>query len=75
LAKYVLLRLVNDHDSIGKIAENFDKDKRFIYEVVTFLEDIGWMRQKPDGYFKMTRKGKINMITRHRCLINFRRAE
>jgi hypothetical protein len=31
--------------------------KRLIYGVATFLEDIGWMKQMPDGYFKMTRRG------------------
>jgi hypothetical protein len=37
LAKYVQLRLANEHDSIEKIAENFDNDIRFVLGVVYFL--------------------------------------
>jgi hypothetical protein len=66
-----MLRLVNDHDSIEKIAENFDDDKEYIQGIETFLEDIGWIKEKEDGDFKVTRKGKLNMITRQRPYINF----
>jgi hypothetical protein len=69
-----LLRLWRNEIDNEKIAKNFDDDKEVIYEVATFLEDIGWMRLEVDSYLKMTRKSKINMITRHRPLISFRRA-
>ena len=67
-----MLRLTNDHDGINKIAENFGGDNEYIDGVANFLKDIGWMKQKPDGEFKMTRKGKVSVITRKRPLISFR---
>ncbi|MGH9974605.1 MAG: hypothetical protein ACRD8Z_02040, partial [Nitrososphaeraceae archaeon] len=44
LAKYVQLRLINNHDSIEKIAEDFDNDKKFILGVVEFLYDVKWIK-------------------------------
>lgn len=55
LAKYVQLRLANDHDSIEKIAENFDNDTRFILGVVDFLTDISLIKQDFSGNYRMTR--------------------
>ena len=66
LAKYVLLRLINDHDKIEKIAVDFDDDKKFILGVVDFLKDIGWVKQDPSGTYRITKKGKGNIITRRR---------
>jgi predicted transcriptional regulator len=73
LAKFVLLRLVNDHDSIENIAEKFDNDKRLISEVVKFLNDIRWIKQDVNGEYKITTKGKNNMITRQEPLVNLGR--
>jgi hypothetical protein len=72
LAKYVLLRLVNDHDTIEKIAEDFENDKRFTLGVVDFLTDIGWIEQDSGGIYKITRKGEKNTITRQRPSVSFR---
>src|ERR671919_2059915 len=63
LAKYVLLRLVYDHDSIEKIAVAFDDDKKFILGVVYFLMDIGWVKQDLSGTYRITKKGKMNTIS------------
>lgn len=73
LAKYVLLRLVNDHDSVEKIAENSDNDKQLITEVVKFLNDIRWIKQDANRTYKITTKGKNNMISRQEPLVNLGR--
>ncbi len=52
-----MLRFVNYHDSIEKIAEIFDNDKQLISEVVKFLNDIRWI--KPDINIKLHLKAKI----------------
>jgi len=72
LAKYVLLRLVNDHDNIEKIAVDFDNDEKFVSGVVDFLIDVEWMMQDKNGEFKITGKGKTYTISRKRPLVNFR---
>jgi hypothetical protein len=71
LAKYVQLRLVNEHDSIEKIAEDFDNDTKFIMGIVEFLIDIKWVKQTSTGVYKTTRKGKNSIITRQKWLANF----
>jgi len=73
LAKYVLLRLVNDHDSIEEIAEHSDNDKQLISEVVKFLNDIRWIKQDVNGVYKITTKGKNNMISQQEPLVNLGR--
>lgn len=71
LVKYVQLRLVNDHESIEKIAEDFDNDTKFIMGVVDFLIDIDWIKLTPTGSYKTTAKGKNSIITRQKWLANF----
>lgn len=73
LAKYVLSRLVNYHDSIEEIAEYSDNDKQLISEVVKFLNDIRWIKQDVNGAFKITNKGKNNMISQQEPLVNLGR--
>ena len=73
LAKYVLLRLVNDHDSIEEIAEHSDNDEKLISEVVKFLNDIRWIKQDVNGVYKITTKGKNNMISQQEPLVNLGR--
>ena len=71
LAKYVLERLVNDHDSVEKVAEDFDNEKKFILGLIDFLNEIGWIKQDLSGTDTITRKGKYNTITRHKQTVNF----
>ncbi len=71
LAKYVLLRLTNDHDSIEKVAEDFDNNKTFILGVINFLNEVGWIKQVSVGVYRMTNKGKNNTITHHKQTVNF----
>jgi hypothetical protein len=73
LAKYVLSRLVNYHDSIEVIAEYSDNDKQLISDVVKFLGDIRWIKQDVNGAFKITTKGKNNMISQQEPLVNLGR--
>ena len=54
LAKYILLRLVDNNESIEQLAEDFDNDVRFIDGVVMFLKDVGWIVQDSTGSFQMT---------------------
>jgi hypothetical protein len=54
LAKFILLRLVNNNESIEQVAEDFDNDVRFIDGVVKFLKDVGWIVQDSTGGYQMT---------------------
>jgi predicted transcriptional regulator len=65
------LRVVDDLESIERVAEDFDNDQRFISEVVDFLKDIGWIKQDMNGAYRITTKGKNSMITRQRPLVSF----
>ena len=37
LAKYIMLKLVDNRESIEQLSENFDNDVRFINRVIDFL--------------------------------------
>ena len=54
LAKYILLRLVVQNDSIERLAQDFDNNTRFINGVVKFLQDIGWIKQNGTGGYQMS---------------------
>ena len=54
LAKYILLRLVDNNESIERLAQDFDNDVRFINGVVKFLKDVGWIKQDGAGGYRMT---------------------
>jgi predicted transcriptional regulator len=54
LAKYLMLRLVDNHESIEQLSQNFDNDVRFINRVVDFLKDIKWVEQDQNGLYQMT---------------------
>lgn len=70
LAKYVLERIVDYHESVEKIAEDFDNDDEFIFGVVDFLNYIGWIKQDSHGNYRITTKGKTNTITRIKPTVN-----
>ena len=53
LAKYILLRLVDNHESIKQISKDFDDDIRFVNSIIKFLKDIKWIEQYGTG-FQMT---------------------
>ncbi len=72
LAKHVLIRFTKDQESIERIAEDFDDDRKFILGVVDFLTDIEWIKQDKNGIYKMTRKGQTNTIRRKRQTLNFK---
>lgn len=54
LAKYIVLRLVNNNESIEKVSEDFDNDIHFISRVVKFLEDVEWIKQNDSRDYRMT---------------------
>jgi hypothetical protein len=54
LAKYILLRLVYNNESIEHLAEDFDNDVRFINSVVKFLKDVRWIKQDSTGRYQMS---------------------
>lgn len=54
LAKYILLRLVVQNDSIERLAQDFDNDTRFISGVVKFLLDIRWIKPNGTGGYQMS---------------------
>ena len=67
LAKYVLMRLV-DNSSVEKLAEEFDKDVRFIKSILEYLKNIKWIEQNDiSGLYQITEVGKIkaNISTIH----------
>jgi hypothetical protein len=61
LAKYVLLRLTNNRDTIKKIAEDLDDDEYFISGVVDFLSEVGWIKKDNNGNYQMTTKRRNGM--------------
>jgi predicted transcriptional regulator len=71
LARYVLNRLVDQGDSIERVAEDFDNDEQFILGVVDFLINIGWIKQTESGVYKITKKGQTNIIEREKVMPNF----
>lgn len=54
LAKYILLRLVYNNESIEYLAEDFDNDVRFINSVIKFLKDVRWIKQDSTGRYQMS---------------------
>jgi hypothetical protein len=61
LAKYIMLRLVDNHESIEQLSKNFDNDVRFINRVVDFLEDIKWIERDHSGLFQMTDTARLKV--------------
>ena len=63
LAKYVLMRLVNN-SSVEKLAEEFGNDVRFIHRIIEFLKNIKWIEQDvSSGLYQITEVGKIKAST------------
>ena len=54
LAKYIMLKLVDNRESIEQVSENFDNDVRFINRVIDFLSDIKWIEEVHSGSYQMT---------------------
>jgi hypothetical protein len=54
LAKYIMLKLVDNRESIEQLSENFDNDVRFINRVIDFLKDIKWIEEVHSGSYQMT---------------------
>ena len=52
-ARYILKRITNG-DSIQTLIEDFDNDKRFVLTVVSFLEDVEWLKRELNGMYTIT---------------------
>lgn len=63
LAKYIILRLVDNHESIEHLSKDFDNDVWFIERVVKFLKDVKWIELDPDGSYQMTDLIKLKVST------------
>jgi hypothetical protein len=61
LAQYILLRLVDNHESIEQLSKDFDNDVRFIERVVKFLNDVKWIELDRDGSYQMTELIKLKV--------------
>ena len=40
------------------LAPYFEGDEKFVSSIVSFLEDVGWMKRQPSGHYVITDKGK-----------------
>jgi len=38
------------------LIEDFDNDKRFVLTVVSFLEDVEWLKRELNGMYTITEK-------------------
>jgi hypothetical protein len=63
LAKYILLRLVDNRESIEQLSKDFDNDVRFIERIVKFLNDVKWVELDRDGSYQMTDLIKLKVST------------
>lgn len=54
-ARYILKRITIG-DSIQTLIENFDNDRRFVSTIVSFLEDVEWLKQELNGTYTITKK-------------------
>ena len=54
-ARYILKRITNG-DSIQTLIDDFDNDRRFVLTVVSFLEDVEWLKQELNGTYTITEK-------------------
>ncbi|MFZ0696252.1 MAG: hypothetical protein WAM88_03840 [Nitrososphaeraceae archaeon] len=54
-ARYILKRITIG-DSIQTLIEDFDNDRRFVSTIVSFLEDVEWLKQELNGTYTITEK-------------------
>jgi hypothetical protein len=50
-------RLVVNGDAIGSLTQDLDSDERYIFCTVSFLQDVGWLKQEPNGEYIITNRG------------------
>jgi hypothetical protein len=62
LARHVLERLTVDGDTVRSLGHDFDDDEAYILSIVTFLKDVGWMKEEQDGSYSTTNKAKFQGI-------------
>ena len=57
LAKYVLIRIVEEDDTVEKLTQGLDAKESYVSTLASILEDIGWIEQEPSGKYIITDKG------------------
>jgi predicted methyltransferase len=60
LTKFILSKKLNQQ-SIKKMAEELDNNKRLVSEIICFFIEIGWVRSNTNGTYAITTKYK-NMV-------------
>ncbi|HEU4445910.1 MAG TPA: hypothetical protein VFR94_14640 [Nitrososphaeraceae archaeon] len=58
MARHVLKRLTENGDPVGTLTSAFNCDGKFVSSIVSFLEDIGWMKQQPSGQYVIADRGR-----------------
>ena len=60
LARYILMRLIDNHEEIEKMEEDFYNDPQIILGIVDFFKDVRWIEQDlASGSYQITEKGKM----------------
>jgi hypothetical protein len=47
---------------VRSLGHDFDDDEAYILSIVTFLKDVGWMKEEQDGSYSTTNKAKFQGI-------------
>jgi hypothetical protein len=67
LTKFILSKKLNQQ-SIKKMAEELDNDKRLVSEIICFFIEIGWVRSNTNGTYAITTKYNMVRMDRNRLL-------
>ena len=57
LAEYVLKKLTQDVDMIQTLSHDFDGNGAFVLSIISFLKDVGWLKEAQDGSYMITDRG------------------
>jgi predicted transcriptional regulator len=60
LAQYILKKLTQDGDTVQTLSHDFDDNEAFVLSVISFLEEVGWMKEAQDGSYMITDKGTFH---------------
>ena len=57
LAQYVLKKLTQDGGTVQMLSHDFDGNEAFVLSVISFLKDVGLMKEAQDGSYMITDRG------------------
>jgi DNA-binding response OmpR family regulator len=49
--------MTQDGETVQTLSHDFDGNEDFILSVISFLKDVGWLKEAQDGSYMMTDKG------------------